>query len=291
MKCRQCGSNDIKKISENMMQCNHCGSTIYIQNGNPISGIFSQKSMRISFIFISLMIMIGLLGYLISNISISKSDHSSNNIQINKDIKSNTSKNSIEKLPEPKGEFLNVSPVKDSIGNIYFLGIYENTGKIPIRKPEVTVTLHDAKGNKIAAGRGFGMHNFLMPQEKTPIKILIQDAPNYHSFRINQKAEPPFIKQEKQGVVEISEVKLKQDDYYYQFHARVTNKDSVPLEYVQIGIVFYDDDKKIIGIDTMYTEEKKLESGDFTILNGRIYSLKKPPTSYELFYTSLRQDS
>ena len=72
-------------------------------------------------------------------------------------------------------------PLPDRIGNIYFVGIYRNTGEAAIDRPRVEATLWDAKEGKLAVGSASARSTTLLPGEEVPIKILVQHAPAYAS--------------------------------------------------------------------------------------------------------------
>lgn len=288
MQCNQCGSNDLKKISDKKVKCNHCGSVIYLQERKLAGNLLSNKVFRFIIILSVFLLTTVIVGYLIVNLLTSfQTKSEQGEVKSNSRSKAVSSKN-VQNLPEPSGRFTRVSQVNDTIGNIYFLGIYENTGDTPIRKPDISISLYSTNGKELASGRGFGMHNYLLPKEKTPVKILIQNAPEFDHFKIHQKAEHPFIKRSTQGKVKIENDIMKEDRYFYNFTARVVNKETVPLKYIRIGIVLYNQEKKIIGIQTTYVKKKELDPAEESVIQTKIYGLMEKPAFYEMFTTSIK---
>ena len=159
--CSQCSSVDMQKMGEGEYRCRYCGSVQY-GSGVPIRPSKIPRPGAKLLAGIGAVIAIMAIGGLVAVVWIpSGPDPASTAHHGDSPAPAGTAdfgEESIEKEVPPEGTFTGVSEVRDSIGNVYFIGMYSNTGTVPIRQPLVTVVLYDAGGARSprAGGTPYG---------------------------------------------------------------------------------------------------------------------------------------
>lgn len=286
--CKNCGGTDLKEIAPGRLQCAYCGTVQKKKDAQktkaPSNIAISRKLIPV----IAAVVVVAAASIIVfSLLRQQPGEKGTATVPGDSTTSKSYQSDNVELAPRPEGEFSNISAVPDSIGNIYFMGIYKNTGKIALRKPEVSIVLFDENDRKIAAGRGFGQHNFLLPRERTPVKILIQKAPEYTRYEVVHEPDTPFSTKQSHGKIGVQNGKLTQDRYNYIITADVYNRDTVPLQYVNVRAVLFDDEGMITGMGDAYVSEKKLQPGDYSPIRIQIHTVKNPPRSFELFTSSL----
>lgn len=302
LQCKQCSGTDFKKLSDNEYKCNYCGT---VEMTWYAAGQFEHsKADKIKVLPFVLMIF-GLIAVLLySMFSVespqisrpeSKSEIQSFEKASSKLLKEDKTpigskeynSDSIEKEKSLSGTFENISEIPDSIGNVYFIGFFKNTGEGVIRKPVVNILLYSKDGRKVAVGSGYGFHPFLRPGEKTPIRVLISKAPEYTRYEVKYKVKAPYRYTKLiRPKCEMKNAKIQAGKYgRREVAGELYNLSDQIIKYAKIAVVVYGEDKKIIGYYTKYLAEKELAGGDYSPFRISLYSVKKQPKSFQLFYT------
>lgn len=183
-----------------------------------------------------------------------------------------------------KAEFVDAVPLPDRIGNIYFVGIYRNTGEAAIDRPRVEATLWDAKKEKLAVGSGFGAFNNLLPGEEVPIKILVQHAPAYASVTYKVSPERLRYGSTARPKLQIEKPKLEPAPFSgYRLSGTVRNNDSADVQFVHIVALLLGEDRKIVGMQDGFAAQRELPAGDHSPFNLQIMQSARPPKSFRLY--------
>lgn len=190
-----------------------------------------------------------------------------------------------------KAEFIDAVPLPDRIGNIYFVGIYRNTGEAAIDRPRVEATLWDAKKEKLAVGSGFGAFNNLLPGEEVPIKILVQHAPAYASVTYKVAPERLRYGSTARPKLQIEKPKLEPAPFSgYRLSGTVRNNDAADVQFVHIIALLLGEDRKIVGMQDGFAAQRELPAGDHSPFSLQILQSTRPPKSFRLYqFASLKK--
>ncbi len=292
MQCKQCSSIDFEKISPGEYRCKYCGAIQIIdgRSGSPllpsIRGL-NNKKVRTSLIVIGAAVVLTVLfGYFFTARQ-APGPGFTDSIPVGPEKMSEFGSEDIEEEVTPEGKFTDVAEVPDSIGNVYFIGMYRNTGKSPMRKPLVSVTLYNKAGRKVAAGRGYGVRDILLPGEETPVKILVNNPPGYERYEIEHNPEPPYsFSTYNRPKLTFDNVKVAKGKYSgYEVTGEVYNKSGAGAKYVEVVAVLFDENKKIIGSGRDYVKTDILKSGDYSPFRVGVTSVMGIPQSFKLDYS------
>lgn len=286
MQCRNCTGNEFKKTPTGNYKCQYCG-TLYYEEKIKTRGKNNQKRIYAISAAAAVSILSAFIIYLASfsgndEAFSSKSDESSGTHYVF---------NNTDSLPEPSGEITSIYKIPDTIGNMYFLAIYKNTGQVALRKPQITVRLFSKSNEKIATGTGYGFKKNLNPGEETPVYILIKNCPQFTRFESVHKPEYPYVIPE-DGIfknlfnAEISGTVIKPGKMAnsYVLKGKIYNRTSGIAEFVQVAVVLYNKENEAIKYGSTYISEKNLEPGDYDYFQINFYTVQGVPDNYKIYY-------
>lgn len=190
----------------------------------------------------------------------------------------------VQKPLKLSAEVTDLTARPDSIGNIYFVGIYRNTGEAVIDRPRVELTLLDSKDNKVAVATGHTSRAFLLPGEETPVKILVSRAPEYSSFKTRVEPKAPHYPRRRLKLG-FDGVQIYPGRYgRYHIKGTVTNRDKKDARFVQIIVLVLDADKKILGTTSGYLGQRRLAAGESAPFDLDLHQVDQVPASFRLDY-------
>lgn len=292
LQCKQCGSVNFEKIKGGY-KCKFCGTEYYTDFVlypkfyiNP-----SQKKLSL-LIFIIILTMSAVVSFFLlynTSSSVVIPSHipiqSSNNASEVKPIET-FGDDHIEKEKVVKGELYNLYPNPDSIGNIYFIGLFKNTGEAPIGHQSVSILLLSKSGEKVSVGSGYTFQDMLYSGEETHIKILVQNAKPYNRYETKYEVEAVIdyrLKMKKPNL-KIRKSYLRDGSYksYYTVAGEVENTDTRVLKYVNIGVAVYGKDNKLLGFNDTFIDEKSLKPGEYSLFSVDFYSVAEKPSKFKI---------
>lgn len=184
-----------------------------------------------------------------------------------------------------KAEFVDAVALPDRIGNIYFVGIYRNTGEAAIERPRVEATLWDGKKEKLAVGSGYGACNNLLPGEEVPIKILVQHAPAYAAVTYKVAPERVRFGSIARPKLVIEKPKLEPAPFSgYRLSGTVRNGDAADVRFVHIVALLLGEDRRIVGMQDGFAAQRELPAGDHSPFQLQIAHTSRPPKSFRLYH-------
>lgn len=282
MQCKNCSGNEFKQTRSGNFKCSYC-STLYYEETkkNIIPPEMKNKLILFSFIGTLSVIIISSIIFFAGKKDVNNGNTVNNNYTFTNE----------EKLPDPAGEILSVDPIPDSIGNVYFLAMCRNNGKVAINKPEVTIRLLSSKDEKVASGKGFAFMGKLNPGEITPVYILVTNCPEYKKYEIDFTPELPYIIPpggifNKNFSGEFTDVSLKQaySNNNHKIRGRIKNTSGYDAKYVQVAAILYDSNNKPVGYGSCYINEKSLKPGNFDFFEIYLSTVTAKPEYYKLYF-------
>jgi hypothetical protein len=296
MICSQCSGNDFEKLSENIYRCKYCGTVRPLEKkktdftadktGVPDTGVHRrQKKPLVIAALAGVVVAVTVLLYIVTMRGGSPSEEGTVSGEHQKIHQYGSEAFDMES--EPKGDFTEVSVVPDSIGNIYFVGFYKNTGKSPIRKPRVTVFLLSKEGSRIASGRGYGLRQFLLPSEKTMVRVLVRKAPVYSSYEIQHEPKRPYSFNTRRPVLEFIGMKLARGRYSgYEVTGMCRNISEEKVKSIRVAAILKDGSKKIIGFGSGIVDAQYLNPGEESPFRVLIHTVTAKPASFFIDYSA-----
>ena len=309
LQCKQCSGTDFTKISGNEYQCNYCGTRELKWFQPDAVGAASKREARkflpfvITLVTVIFFLLFSMIFYRSQSTKSPRSPAPSKVVSKTADYTSDLDSQDA-KVPPQKGQefsvaetsqekvlngkFYNIQELPDSIGNVYFVGFFKNTGEGPIRKPLVVVDLYSAAGEKVGSGRGYGFHEFLLPGEETPLRVLVSSAPTYKKYKVKFKVQPPYryVKMERPDC-KVQKAKIETNKYGSKtLRGQVVNGSKRPMKFTQVAAILLDAKKKAIGYYTNYIADDEVAGGDYSPFSINLYSIKGKMSSFRLECTA-----
>lgn len=294
LKCDNCASSDFEKISDHEYRCRYCGSVKIMEPGvaSPENQtppmLMPQKKHILALVLIFIIMIVGL--FLVTSRDLHTPPKSSpSNISFPKVKSSPLSQfgsDSVSIPPPPKASFDQAAAIPDSIGNCYFAGIYKNTGKSPLRKPMVVITLYSSNGRKVAQNHGYSIREILQPGEETPVSVLITHPPQWERFEATHLPQHPYPSTSyDRPVMKFRNCMLQKAKYTgYEIRGEIVNLSDRPARRISMIAAVFDREKKIIGTARGYVSAISIAPNDYSPINIRITTVKGEPHSFVLDY-------
>lgn len=186
---------------------------------------------------------------------------------------------------EARAEVSALTPLPDSIGNVYFIGYYKNTGTVPIWLPTVELTLWGEQSSKLAVADGYAPRHRLAPGEETPIRVLFSHAPAKWQ-RVTASVTPRA--QTYGGPrpnLRFTAGQLQRDRLRgYRLEGTVQNQDTWVARFIQVIVVVYDKEDRIIGMDSRFIGQQQLSAGESAPFAVPMLQVRGRPHHYRLDY-------
>lgn len=315
LRCDHCASTDLEKLADGDYRCNHCDTRQHLASRPPPQPIpsprhsapASQTPARSKAAAVALLVA-GVAGLAVARAAIRENRRAELRrrlalIDSSRRYASPYSSVSNHSLPSrippaefgsqaivaPKlvrGEFKNPVALPDSLGNVYFVGLFHNTGQAVVQKPRVEVTLWDAQKQKVAVGFGYAAANDVLPGEQTPVRILVQKPPAYASTSFHIAPEEKRFGQPQRFALEVQNAKLEPSPFKgYHLSGIVVNKSPQTVQYTRVVVLLIGAKQEIVGYGDGMTGQKDIPSGDRSPFSVRVNSVSSQPRSFRV-YTS-----
>ncbi len=290
--CRQCGSQDLR-LDKGRYVCHYCG-TVHYEAGirkflDTNAAVLMNNKAAVVTTAVVFLVIAGLALFLTNRRGGSDpAPGSVSGFSVEKPGKPlEAGKDAIEPEKKVSAEFTDISPIPDSIGNIYFVGMYRNTGETPVY-PRAEIALYNAKGEKVAVAKGYGIRGYIMPGEKIPISVLVQRAPSYKTVKSIGIPEVPSYYQPRPKLA-LSELKMGSPRHHYDSH-RVTgivkNVSGEKAQYVQVAVTAFDSSGGIIGHGSNFLGQTVLGTGEEAPFAVDINLMKGRPARFTVEYSA-----
>ncbi len=295
LQCGQCGSHDIRREKDGFV-CNYCGTVHYGGGaGDLVSAALALARRHRAVTAVAASLLLFVTALVIVFFTGRNTPHQDEPAGIGSENGGGAIEkggDSIEPEKKAGAEFTDIAALPDGIGNIYFVGMFTNTGETPVY-PRAEIALYAAGGMKVAVARGYGIRNYILPGEKTPVQVLVTAAPSYVAVRSIGVPEIPGYFQERPKMA-ISGLNMKRPESRidrYRVNGIVKNISGKNARYVQIGVAVFDGSGNIIGYGTNFLGQTLLAAGEESPFMVEIHLMKGEPARYMVEYDALPDKS
>ncbi|HMU40948.1 MAG TPA: hypothetical protein PKE31_18205 [Pseudomonadota bacterium] len=193
-------------------------------------------------------------------------------------------------VPDKKvgGEFVNAVAIPDRIGNVYFVGLFRNTGEATLERPRVEATLWDGQKKKLAGGFGYAASPDVLPGEEVPVKIQVQRAPPWQEVTFHTAPAPKMYGTASRFDLKVEGAKLEKNRLSgYQIAGFVRNAGAEAVQHVRITGLLYGKNKQIVGMQDGFASQREIEPKDNSPFSISILSTTEPPTSFQIYTSAM----
>ncbi len=292
--CRQCGSHDIRQ-EKGRYVCNYCGTGHYDAGARMLlesAVALFRNNTRIAAVSVTVAVVIvaGSVAFIVNRQgpTTGKPDVVAGIPAEKPEKPVEAGKDAIEPEKKVSADFSDISPLPDSIGNIYFVGMFRNTGETPVY-PRAEIALYDARGEKVAVARGYGIRSYILPGEKTPVSVLVQRAPAYKTVRSIGVPESPGYYPERPRL-SFSKLKMNSPAHRFDYHrvtGRVKNGSGKDARYVQVAVTAFDSSGRIIGYAGNFLGQTVLRTGEEAPFSVDFHLMKGRPSRFTVEYSAM----
>jgi hypothetical protein len=187
-----------------------------------------------------------------------------------------------ERAPAPTASFEMHSEHRSSTGSRWVFGRVKNTSSTRIGRVKVHAILLDANGQEVGASQGFMEFDSLGPEETSPISILVNNAPEFASYRFE-----PDVNEASGWIKDATDLSLtalphQAEGTRYRFAGSVKNESRRHATFVKVWVVGYDDDDQVVGFASTYAAGKEgIKPGESKRYNVTQSLWARPPTRFE----------
>jgi hypothetical protein len=307
-RCSECGSRELDPVDETSFRCSYCGTVGYLPKQPPApqpappapAAPASRRTLALVAIIV-LAVAAVILGVFVVSGGSEKRRSGTRRYVSRYSVGDNRAPlppqkgqpmaeyggGAVQKPLKVSAEVIDLTARPDSIGNIYFVGIYRNTGEAAIERPRVELTLLDSKDNKVAVATGHTSRRFLLPGEETPVKILVSRAPEYSSFKAQVEPKAPHYPRRRPKLA-FDGVQIYPGRYgRYHIKGTVTNRDKQRARFVQIIVLVLDAKKKILGTTSGFLGQRHLAAGESSPFDLDLHQVDQVPASFRLDYDAM----
>jgi hypothetical protein len=144
--------------------------------------------------------------------------------------------------------------------SFYVLGMVTNTSPFPIDRPEVRVMLRDASGRVIATRQGYGERDRLEPSEFSPVKVLVNEPPEYVSLDYEVVARRALFDPGKATGLEVTlDGPPRQNFNTWEVSGVLKNRGKQPARLARVELVALDKQGKMLGVETAFPDDTLID--------------------------------
>lgn len=166
--------------------------------------------------------------------------------------------------------------------SFYVLGEVQNTSPYAISKPELMIVMRDAEGNEVGTDSGFAMAEILEPGERSYLSAVVTSPPPHASLSfevVPRKATYRPAAAEGLEVIE-NEPRVERGGIY-KFSGRVHNGGSTRARFLNVGVLAFDADDKLLSIHFTYAKTDGLPPGEDARFQLTGAGFDEPPARVE----------
>jgi hypothetical protein len=164
-----------------------------------------------------------------------------------------------------------------SDGAFYVLGIVKNTSPYAVDKPELVVSLLATSGQVLATRQGYAERDLLRPDDTSPIKVLIADAPEHAKLRYRVNARRTLYDPGNVDGLQVEQDGEPEPNFgTWKIQGVVKHTGKVAAAAVKVEVVVRDAAGAMVGLDRAFLEIDKLEPGKTARFSANMLLDQKP---------------
>lgn len=153
---------------------------------------------------------------------------------------------------------LSSSDYVDSIGSYWIVGEAQNNSTQPVRSVNIIATFYNDAGEVVGTKTTYTDLDILLPAQKGPFKILADDNPQAARYELQLEARPSAPPETHLQILSAND---RADDSYLHIAGEVANQGSAPVEFVKIVATIYDDQGRVVDVDSTYSSLDTIPAG------------------------------
>lgn len=177
-----------------------------------------------------------------------------------------------------------------SDGSLWILGMMRNTSTFALDTTEVIAVLQDAQGREISTHNAFSTRDVLAPSEDSPVQILVQKPPAFASIEYEIDADvPSYLPRQVEGL-RVETKGPKKAMFGLEIEGKVFHDGTVPAKFVELEILAWDAEDRLVGLGTTYAKGDVLQPGANARWKEMSLSTAREPARFEVFVTGRPAD-
>ncbi len=172
-------------------------------------------------------------------------------------------------------------------GTFYVLGEVENTSSFAIRKPELVIILLDEAGNEVATDSGFALAEILEPGEKSYLSAVVTSPPVHHDLKFEVAPRKATYRPALAQGLTVEPLKPQvQKSGLHKFSGSVKNTGATTAKFVNVQVLAFDAEDKLMGVYSTYAKTDSLAPGDKARFTVTGVGLEPTPARFEYLVTA-----
>lgn len=185
-----------------------------------------------------------------------------------------------EPEPPPTAEFT-LHGTKEGYGDAFYVnGVIRNTSEVVVGKPKLVIVMLDEAGNEVGSQNGYALAETLAPDEESYISAIVSKPPKHASLRFEVEASKPFYVPKLAGGLVIKTNPPVTNGGIVEMSGSVENTGTDPARFVNVMVLAFDADRKLLGISSTYAGTEKLEPGQSARFSVNVIASTPPATRY-----------
>jgi|JI8StandDraft_1071087.scaffolds.fasta_scaffold12893_3 hypothetical protein len=303
-KCSQCGNETFFKESNTVSRCSACftktsasdfkivfSNPEKLQSPNPIPAK-KNHYYKYGLILFSLLIYFFVSQYAldfmrssVQSVNSNLSEEEESKAKVDTLVETSESK----EIPSENFILTELTPLPDSIGNLYFVGYIENISTIPAEKPKVELYFYDKKNQLITSTFGYAAKDILDVNEKSMLNILLKDAPKFDRYESKIIATKLYYER-KNPKIELIQSKVISGENGLKIVGSIKNANEYSIQYINLTMILRDKKKKIIHFSDHYLKEDSLGPNKELPFEIELYIHDIGHASHELNFQALKKE-
>jgi hypothetical protein len=167
----------------------------------------------------------------------------------------------------------------------YYLGWFTNTSPTTIGRGRVTVVFIDAQGREVLSQQGFTDRELIHPQERVPMKILVNDPPVFAHVRFEPTAARAGTWQHEVVGLSAELISARRNSYgsTWEVTGRVLHRGSESARFVKVEIQALDASGRLLDLQSAYVDGEAMEPGGTAHFRSLSLAPQSAPARFALF--------
>ena len=183
----------------------------------------------------------------------------------------------------PAAEVRNLGEGTTRTGARIWLLDYVNVGTTPIARPNVTVSMFDAAGQRVGEQNGYARRDELGPGQSVTILVLKTNPPEFVRNEVQIAAPRPLTGESHEVVLSVIEQQVQRERFGQTLVGTVRNDSGVLARFAKVIVVGRDATGKPVAFADTFVTNRDLPPGQESGFSVRVGAfVLSEPVSYEV---------